>query len=104
MASTMPSPTAWRAKSSLVQWVMWSPRAIGSRQASSTIWARWRGGNLLGPADTGVVLQEILQAALLVTAANTPDGGPVTLHPRGDRLDRFASSDGENDPGMLHLE
>ena len=29
----------------LLQWVTCKPRAIGSRQASSTTWARWRGGN-----------------------------------------------------------
>ena len=45
MAGTMPSVTACRARSSLVQWVMCNPSAIGSRQASSTICARWRGGN-----------------------------------------------------------
>ena len=32
-------------QSSLVQWVICRPSATGSRQASSTIWARWRGGN-----------------------------------------------------------
>ena len=37
MADTMPSATAWRAKSALVQWVTCSPSAMGSRQASSTI-------------------------------------------------------------------
>ena len=100
----MPSATAWRAKSALVQWVMCSPSAIGSRQASSTIWARWRGENLLGTPDPGTVQQEFVQAAVLVAAADPPDGGPVTRQPRGDRLDRFAGGDGQHDPGMLHLE
>ena len=100
----MPSVTAWRARSALVQWVMCSPSAIGSRQASSTIWARCRGGNLLGTPDARVVQQEVFQPALLVTATDPPDGGPVALHPRGDRLDRFPGGDGQHDPGMLDLE
>ena len=104
MTLMMPSATAWRAKSSLVQCVICSPSAIGSRQASSTIWARWRGGNLLGTPAAGGVQQEFFQAALLVTAADPPNGRPVTLQVRGDRLDRFASSDGEHDAGMLNLE
>ena len=82
MASMMPSATAWRARSWLVQWVMCSPPVIGSRQASSTIWARWRGGDLLRTAQAGFVQQESCQAALLVAATDAPDGGPVTLHPR----------------------
>jgi hypothetical protein len=104
MVSTMPSLTAWRARSALVQWVMCSPSAIGSRQASSTIWARWRGGNLLGTPDAGVVQQEVFQPALLVAATDPPDGGPVTLQARGDNLDRFAGGDGQHDPGMLDLK
>ena len=104
MASTMPSATAWRARSALVQWVMCSPSAIGSRQASSTIWARCRGGNLLGTPDAGVVQQEVFQPSLLVTATDPPDGGPVALQARGDRLDRLAGGDSQHDPGMLDLE
>jgi hypothetical protein len=83
---------------------MWSPSAIGSRQASSTSWARWRGGNLLGTPDPGAVQQEVFQAALLITATNPPDRGPVTLPPSGDRLDWFTASDRQHDPGMLDLE
>jgi|SRR5690348_13253104 hypothetical protein len=83
---------------------MCSRSATGSRQASSTIWARWRGGNLLRAPDPGVVQQEGFQAAVFVTAADPPDGGPVTFHPGGNRLNRFARSNGEHDPSMLHLE
>jgi hypothetical protein len=100
----MPLATAWRARSAPVQWVMCSPSAIGFRQASSTIWARWRGGNLLGTPDSRLVQQEFFQPALLVAAADPPDGGPVTLQPGSDLLDRLPRSDGQDDPGMLHLE
>ena len=100
----MPSATAWRARSPLVQWVICSPSATGSRQASSTIRARCRGGNLLGTPEAGVVQQEFFQSAPLVTAADAPDGGPVALHPGGDRLDRLPGGDGQHDPGVLDLE
>ena len=100
----MLSATACRARSSLVQWVMCSPSAIGSRQASSTIWARWRGGNLLRTPEAGLVQEEFFQPTLLVTAADPPDRGPVTLQPRGDGPDRFPSSDGQHDPGVLDLK
>src|SRR6266487_1469958 len=83
---------------------MCSPLAIGSRQASWTIWARCRGGNLLGTSQAGVVQQELLQATLLIAAADSPDGGPVTLQPGGHRLDRLAASDSQDDAGMLDLE
>ena len=100
----MASATAWWARSALVQWVMCSPSAIGSRQASSTIWARWRGGNLLGTPDARVVQQEFFQPTPLVTATDPPDGGPVALQPTGDRLNRFPGGDSQHDPGMLDLE
>src|SRR5688572_19781202 len=103
MASTMPSAFAWRARSPLVQWVMCSPRAMGSRQASWTIWARCRGGNLLGAAQAGFVQQESPPAALLVAAADAPDGGPVTLQAGRDGLDRLPGGDGQHDAGMLDL-
>jgi hypothetical protein len=45
----------------------------------------------------------LLQAALLVTAADTPDGGAVTLQTASDHLDRFSGSNGEYDPGVLDL-
>src|SRR5262245_3934409 len=103
MASTMPSVTAWRARSALLQWVMCRPWAIGSRQASSTIWARWRGGNLLRTSQAGFVQQEFRQAALLVAAADPPDGGAVTLQARGHRLDRLPRRHGEHNAGVLNL-
>jgi hypothetical protein len=62
------------------------------------------GGNLLRTPDPGVVQQEVLQTALCITAADSPDGGSVTFHPRGNCLKRFASSNGQHDPSMLHLE
>src|SRR5204863_8860233 len=98
MASTMPSATAWRARSVLVQCVIWSPSATGSKQASSTIGARWRGGNLLRMSDPRVIPQKVVQATLLVTATDPPDGGPVTLHPGSDRLNRFARGDRQHVP------
>src|SRR5438874_11601604 len=104
MASTMPSAFAWRARSLLVQWVMCKPSAIGSRQASSTIWARWRGGNLLRTSRAGFVQQEFLQAALLVTAADAPDSGSITLQAQGHGLDGFPRGDGEHDAGVLNLK
>src|SRR5262249_51131059 len=82
---------------------MCSPSAIGSRQASSTIWARCRGGNLLRAAQARLVQQEGLQPTPLITAAESPDSGPVALQPSGDRPDRLPGSDGENDTGMLDL-
>src|SRR5690348_15238010 len=104
MASTIPSATAWRARSALDQCVMCSPSATGSRQASSTTWARCRGGNLLRPPLAGVVQQEFLQPALLVAAADAPDGGAVALQPGGDIADALSGGDGQDDSGVLHLE
>ena len=104
MASTIPSATARRARSALVQCVMCSPSATGSRQASSTIWARCRGGNLLRAPQAGVVQQELLQPTPLVAAADAPDGGPVALQPGCDIVDTLSASDGQDNAGMLHLE
>ena len=99
----MPRAFAWRARSTLLQWVMCSPSAIGSRQASSTIWARWRGGNLLRASQAGVVPQKFGQAALLVAAADAPDRGSGTFQARGHRLDGFARSHREDDASVLNL-
>jgi hypothetical protein len=77
---------------------------MGSRQASWTIWARWRGGNLLGSSLAGFVYQELVQATLLVAATDAPDGGPVALQPRCDIADALSGSDGQDDAGMLYLE
>jgi len=104
MTSTMPLAIAWRARSWDVQWVMCSPSATGSRQASSTIWARCRGGNFLRPPQSGVVQQKLLQPALLVATTDSPDGGPVTFRLGGDGLDWFAGSDGQDDTRVLDLK
>src|SRR5438045_5994612 len=101
MASTIPSATAWRARPALDQCVICSPSATGSRQASSTIWARCRGGNLLRPPQAGVVQQESGQPALLVAPTDAPDGGPVTLQSGCDLVDPLAGSNGQDDTGML---
>ena len=77
---------------------------MGSRQASSTIWARWRGGNLLRTSQTGLVQQECLQAALLVAATDTPDGAWVTRQACGYGTDGLPGGDGQDDAGMLDLE
>jgi hypothetical protein len=77
---------------------------MGSRQASSTIWARCRGGNLLGAAQAEAVQQQGPQPALLIAATDTPDGGTVTLQPGRDRLDGFSRGNGEHDAGALDLE
>src|SRR5262245_47784054 len=97
MASTVPSATAWRARSALDQCVMCSPPATGSRQASSTIWARCGGGSLLRPPLVGVVRQEFLGPALPVTPADAPDGGAVALRPGGDNADALPGGDGQDD-------
>src|SRR5689334_7450934 len=52
----------------------------------------------------GVVQQESLQPTLLVAPADSPDGGRIALQAGGQRVDRFARGDGENDTGMLDLE
>ena len=62
------------------------------------------GGDLLRTTEAGFIPQKSCQAALLVAATKAPDGGPVTLHPRGNRVDQLASGDGQDDAGMLDLE
>src|SRR5262249_18343165 len=103
-ASMIPSATAWRARSRGVQWVVCKPSAIGSRQARATMCGRCRGGTLRGTPTTGIVLQELPPAALLVAAAEPPDRGPVTLQPGSDLPDGRAGGDGQNDAGVLDLE
>jgi hypothetical protein len=103
MAGAIPSRITWRARSVLVQWVMCSPLATGSRQASWTIWARWRGGNPVGmsrPARRG---QEPCQPRLLVPTARPPDGGLIALHLEGDRARPHASCVGEHDASPSDL-
>src|SRR5262245_32726075 len=83
---------------------MCSPSVIGSRQASCTIRARARGGNLLRAAQAGLVQQEGLQPALLVAAADTPDGGRVALQACGYGPDGLAGGHVQDDAGVLDLE
>ena len=68
------------------------------------IWARCRGGKLLGATRAGFVQQERLQAALLIAAADSPDRGRIALHAVGDGPDGFTSGHGQDDAGMLNLE
>ena len=77
---------------------------MGSRQASSTIWARWRGGNLRGAPAVREVGEQPGQAALFVAATKTPDSGRVASHLRSDRLHTPALGDGQDDSGVLNLE
>jgi hypothetical protein len=51
-----------------------------------------------------LVQQESFESALLITAADAPDRGPVTFQPAGDVLDGLARSDGQDDTGMLNLK
>ena len=51
-----------------------------------------------------VVLQELFQATLLVTSADTPDGGPIALQTVGEIGDPLPGCNSQNDTGMLHLE
>jgi hypothetical protein len=83
---------------------MCNPSAMGSRQANSTIRALCRGGNLLRTPQARVIHQKFLQAALLVAAADAPDGGPIAPQSGGDIADALAGGDGQDDSGMLHLE
>ena len=99
----MPSATAWRARSSLDQWVMCRPLATGSRQASRTIWARWRGGNPGGAPGRVRRGQQAGQPRVLVAAAGPPDGRGIVLRLDGQELDRFPGGDAQDDPSPLDL-
>jgi hypothetical protein len=46
----------------------------------------------------------LLQPTLFVAATDSPDGGPVAFRLRGDGLDRFAGSDGQDDTSVLDLK
>jgi hypothetical protein len=59
---------------------MCNPTAIGSRQASSTIWARWRGGNPGRTARSLGQFQESVEPALAVALAGAADGLDIALH------------------------
>lgn len=67
-------------------------------------WARWRGGNPLGPPRAVGVGQQSSEAALLVAATAAPDGGAVALPAGGDTVNRFARGDGQDDASALDLE
>lgn len=83
---------------------MCNPLASGSRQANSTIWACWRGGNLLGVSRARVVGQDVPQPTFPVAPADPPNGGPVALQAAGDVAGVLPGSDGQDDPGVLDLE
>src|SRR5512135_1389026 len=103
MAGTIPSATAWRAKSGLVQWVMCRPLAIGSRQASRTISARCRGGNPGRPPGSVWWCQEAGQSRVLVEATNPPNRRAVALSAEGQLMDRFPGGDAQDDLCPLDL-
>ncbi len=83
---------------------MCNPLATGSRQASSTTWARWRGGNLQRMSRAWVVLQELFQATVLVASADAPDGGSIAPQAVGEIAHALAGGNSQDDPGVLHLE
>src|SRR5512144_1861949 len=82
---------------------MCRPWAIGSRQASWTIWARCRGGNPGGPPGPVRRYQEAGQSRVLVAAAGPPDGRAVALRPDGQLVDRCPGRNAQYDPGPLDL-
>src|SRR5215469_7465289 len=100
----MPSATACRARSLLDQWVMCRPLATGSKQASSTIWALWRGGNPGGPPGALRRSQEAGQPRVLVAAADPPDRRGVVSGLDSQELDRFPGGNAQDDPRPLDLE
>jgi hypothetical protein len=51
-----------------------------------------------------VVLQELFQATLLVAPADAPDGGSIALQVVGQIAHAAAGGNGQDDPGVLHLE
>src|SRR5271168_3296950 len=106
MVGTIPSATAWSARSSRDQWVMCSPRANGSKQANATIWARWRGGNRgVSPRSLAASIGEQPRHAVAsITLAGPPDRGLFALHLGSDGLGPLASRDRQDDPRPLHLE
>jgi hypothetical protein len=85
---------------------MCSPSATGSRQASATIWARWRGGNGGGPTRPPVppIVEQTGQAVLTVAPAGPPDRGLVALHLVGDGPGPCARREGQDEPRALDLE
>src|SRR5512142_1219852 len=82
---------------------MCSPLATGSRHASWTIWARWRGGNPTGAPGSDRRGQQLGQPAPFVTAAGPPDGGLIALHLEGDGAVVHTAGVGQDDPGTPDL-
>src|SRR5262245_28635178 len=101
--STMPSAMAWRARSRLDQWVRCRPLATGSRQASSTIRARWRGGNPGRSARSLRLFEESREPRVLVEAAGAADRADVTLQPGGDGCGPLARGDRQDRAGAPDL-
>ena len=62
-----------------------------------------QGGKSPGTPQAGGI-QRSPSSRPVVAATDTPDGGPVTLQPGGDRRTGSAGGDGQNDAGMLDLE
>src|SRR5260370_14287004 len=104
MEGTMPSLTAWRARSALDQCVRCTPAATGSKYASWLIWACWRGGKLARSAHSARSLQQTCQPLPFITAAGSPHGVFVTLHLPGHRLGPLASGDPQDNPCPSDLE
>jgi hypothetical protein len=53
--------------------------------------------------QAGLIQQEVFAAALLVAATDPPDGGRVTFHAGGHRVDRFTTGDCQHNAGVLDL-
>jgi hypothetical protein len=51
-----------------------------------------------------VVLQKFRQATLLIASADAPDGGSIALQAVGEIAHTPAGGNGQDDPGVLHLE
>src|SRR4051812_40916949 len=83
---------------------MCRPFATGSKQASSTIRALWRGGNPGGPPGALRRSQEAGQPRALVAAADPPDRRGIVLGLGGQGLNRFPGGNAQDDPRPLDLE
>src|SRR3954454_1297631 len=103
IATTMQSATACRARSPLDQWVMCRPLATGSRQASSTTRARWRGGNPGRAARSLGLLQESRHPAVTIALAGAPHRADVALQVGGDGRGPLPRGHGQDRPGATDL-
>ncbi|HSU66995.1 MAG TPA: hypothetical protein VLJ39_09000 [Tepidisphaeraceae bacterium] len=104
IASTMPSATACRARSSLDQWVTCNPRATGSRHASCTILARCRGGKPFGSARTVRCRHQPVHPTPFIEPAGPPDRGAIALHPVGHCTNPLAAGDRQHGAGTADLK